>query len=227
MAETAEPTRGVPAPVVTRLPLYLTALESLSAAGRATASSEDIGALAGTGAAIVRRDLTHLAPAGRRGVGYDVAGLTASLRTFLRIDVPRRIAIAGAGRLGRALAQYLEGPGHGFSLVAVLDADPALIGTTAAGITVSAFDELAAVVSDREVELLVIAVPAAAAQTVADAASSAGVTGLLNFAPVAVTGPAGVEIRSVDLARELQVLSFYAPPAPSAGDFPAPQETSA
>jgi redox-sensing transcriptional repressor len=203
--------RSVPLPAVTRMPVYLAAVESLLAEGISTVSSEALAAACGVGASIVRRDLTHAAPVGRRGVGYDTAELAAAIRAFLRVDRARPLGIVGAGRLGTALAHYLSDPRHGFEIRAVFDADPDRVGQSVGSLTVSAESDFREIARARGLELLVVAVPGSAAQGVTDMVAGTSVTGLLNFAPVPVRAPAGVSVRNVDLATELQVLSHFAP----------------
>lgn len=216
--------RSTPIPAVSRMPVYLGALTALIASGRSTASSEDLARTCGVGASIVRRDLSLLNFTGRRGVGYDSRELASAIRGFLGIDRLRPVGVVGAGRLGTALAHYLSDPQHGFSVRAIFDASPARIGQPVGDLAVADIAALPQSVDSLALELLVIAVPAAAAQTVVDAVAGTSVTGLLNFAPVPVRGPAGVEVRHVDLATELQVLSHFAPtthPHPSPGPLEA------
>ncbi len=200
---------STPAPVVGRLPGYLQALEALAAAGVVTVSSEELAGRCGVSSAVLRRDLSHVGATGRRGVGYDCPTLAARLRTFLGLDRTRRIAIAGAGRLGSALADYAGIHDSGFELVGVLDVDDRLVGSAVGGVRVAHLDTLDGLVRDHGVELLVIAVPAPAAQDVADRAVAARVRGLLNFAPVVLSVPPEVPVRHVDLATELQVLAHH------------------
>lgn len=203
--------RPTPIPAVTRMPVYLGVLTALTAAGRTTASSEDLARACGVGASIVRRDLSLLDFTGRRGVGYHAADLAAAIRGFLGIDRLRPVGVVGAGRLGTALAHYLADPQHGFTVRAVFDAAPSRIGQPVVDLEVRDSSTLPEAVRALELELLVIAVPAAAAQQVVDSVAATGICGLLNFAPVPVRAPQGVEVRHVDLATELQVLSHFAP----------------
>lgn len=203
--------RSAPIPAVARMPVYLGALTALISSGRTTASSEDLARTCGVGAAIVRRDLSLLRFTGRRGVGYDALDLADAIRGFLGIDRLRPVGVVGAGRLGTALAHYLSDPDHGFSVQAVFDASPARIGEPVGDLIVTDITDLPRAVGALSLELLVIAVPARAAQAVVDAVAGTPVRGLLNFAPVPVRGPDGVEVRHVDLATELQVLSHFAP----------------
>ncbi|GAA1362175.1 MULTISPECIES: redox-sensing transcriptional repressor Rex [Brevibacterium] len=208
---------SVPAPVVARMPGYLQALDELAAAGQQTVSSEELAGRCAVGSAILRRDLSHLDFAGRRGVGYDTAALGGAVRRFLGLDRTRRIAIAGAGRLGSAIADYAAVRFSGFELTAVFDTAPEVVGTTVGGAPVLPVEQLASVTTETGIEMLIIAVPAPAAQAVADAAVAAGITGLLNFAPTMVTVPEDVHVRHVDLATELRVLAHYTAPAQPAG----------
>lgn len=203
------PARAVPAPVVGRLPGYLQALEVLISDDVPTVSSEELAGMCGVRSAILRRDLSHLESAGRRGVGYECAALAATIREFLGVDRTRRIGIIGAGRLGSALADYAGIPDRGFALHGVFDIDPAVIGTTVGGVAVAPVAELARAVAAERIELIIIAVPASSAQAAADAAVDAGVRGLMSFAPVVLTVPSEVRVRHVDLATELQVLAYY------------------
>lgn len=216
--------RSAPMPAVTRMPVYLGALTALIASGRTTASSEDLARTCGVGAAIVRRDLSLLSFTGRRGVGYDALDLADAIRSFLGIDRLRPVGVVGAGRLGTALAHYLSDPEHGFSVQAVFDAAPARIGEPVGDLIVTDISDLPRAVEALALELLVIAVPADAAQSVVDAVADTPIRGLLNFAPVPVRTPAGVEVRHVDLATELQVLSHFAPSSAEAagGAQPVP-----
>lgn len=203
------PARAVPAPVVTRLPGYLQALEALIGRQTTTVSSEELAGMCGVRSAILRRDLSHLESAGRRGVGYDCTALAATIRGFLGVDRIRRIGIVGAGRLGSALADYAGIPERGFALHGVFDVDPGVIGTAVGGVDVAPMSRLAEVVEAEGIELLVIAVPAASAQAAADAAAAAGIRGLMSFAPVVLSVPPDVHVRHVDMATELQVLAHY------------------
>lgn len=213
--------RSTPIPAVTRMPVYLGALTALSASGSTTASSEALARACGVGAAIVRRDLSLLDHTGRRGVGYDVSELAASIRRFLGIDRLRPVGIVGVGRLGTALAHYLSDPQHGFAVRAVFDSSAARIGQPVVDLAIRDIRTLPDTVRELSLELLVIAVPAAAAQSVVDAVVDTDIRGLLNFAPVPVRAHAGLEVRHVDLATELQVLSHFARSAPAASHAPA------
>lgn len=196
----------LPKATVVRLPRYLRLLEDLD---RSVVSSEELAGAAGVNAANVRRDLSHLGFHGVRGVGYDVTELRDRIRRELGIAERRRVAIVGAGNLGRALANYAGLSRRGFDVVAVYDRDRVKIGERVGSTSVRHMDELASDVAGAIFDMAILTVPAAAAQTVTDALVGAGITSILNFAPVRVSVPDGVSVRQVDLSMELQVLSYY------------------
>lgn len=174
-----------------------------------TVSSEQLAELAGVNAAKVRKDLSYLGSYGTRGVGYDVDELVAEIAHELGLTHDWPVAIVGLGNLGHALANYRGFGARGFRIVALIDADPDKIGERVGGLSIESLDELDRIVADRAVAIGVIATPAPAAQDVADRLVASGVGSILNFAPAVVAVPAGVSLRKVDLATELQILSFY------------------
>lgn len=208
MAGVTPPRRDVPAATVARLPVYLRALHDAATRGVATVSSEALAAASGVRPTQLRKDLSHLGSHGVRGVGYDVGGLTAELTAALGLTRTWPVAIVGMGNLGRALAAYSGFATEGFDVVALLDADPLLVGERVQGIAIAVMTELPRLVTELRVAIGVIATPPQAAQQVADALVAAGVEAVLNFAPTAITVPSHVSLRSVDLATELNVLAF-------------------
>jgi len=200
--------RPIPEATVARLPLYYRALLEI-AEQSTTVSSEQLAELAGVTAAKVRKDLSYLGSYGTRGVGYDVEHLVREVSRELGLTHDWPVAILGIGNLGRALANYRGFSARGFHVVALVDADPAQVGTRVGDLTVEPVEALDALVADRQVAIGVIATPADAAQGVADRLVAAGVRAILNFAPAVVVVPPEVSLRKVDLATELQILSFY------------------
>lgn len=192
-----------------RLPRYLQALIAASDAEQTTISSQGLARAAGVNSAIVRKDLSHLGALGRRGVGYDVAGLIDEISTVLGLSSDRSVVIVGLGNLGRALAAYDGFHRRGFRIVALVDADPDKIGSTLGDMHIESVDDLEDIVAARSVQIAVLATPAQHAQDAADRLIGAGVRAILNFAPVHLDGPDHVSIRRVDLSTELQILSFY------------------
>jgi len=207
----AQRSQGIPEATIARLPVYLRVLYTCAEQGIATVSSEELAAAAGVNSAKLRKDLSHLGSYGTRGVGYDVDYLVYQVSRELGLTQDWPVVIVGAGNLGRALANYGGFASRGFRIAAVLDADPAVVGTeVAAGLVVGNAEEIEEVVAARSVLIGVIATPAAAAQGVCDRLVAAGVTSILSFAPVTLSVPAGVDVRKVELSIELQILAFHA-----------------
>jgi len=198
--------RRIPEATVERLPVYL---RVLTEAQEETMSSDHLAARAGVNAAQVRKDLSHLGSYGTRGVGYDVAYLVRQINRVLGLSTDRRVAIVGVGNLGHALARYGGFGERGFRMVAAFDNDPRTIGERVGSIEVSPMSKLAEVIHHKKVDLVVLTTPASAAQDAANAVVAAGVTSILNFAPIRVEAPEPVVIRQVDLGVELQILSYY------------------
>ena len=192
-----------------RLPVYLRILYDLAADRVATVSSERLAELAGVNAAKVRKDLSYLGSYGTRGVGYDVDYLAYQMSRELGLTHDWPVVIVGAGNLGQALANYAGFDERGFPVAAVVDVDPAKVGTTIGRVHGAPHRRPSRARRRRASAIGVIATPAGAAQEVADRLVGAGVTAILNFAPPILTVPRGVSVRKVDLAVELQILSFY------------------
>lgn len=208
------PIAAIPEPSVTRLATYLHVLRSFSERGVLVASSVEVATAAGVNSAILRKDLSHVGANGVRGVGYDVARLTARIALALRTDATHDVALAGVSGLGRYLLGQ-AGFGRGFRIVAMFDPDPALVGTrldpaVPAIAEMSRITELCAAADTPQVEIGVIATDGAQAQDVCDAFVAAGVRQLLNVTPRALRTAPDVVVRHVDLALELQVLAFHA-----------------
>jgi redox-sensing transcriptional repressor len=201
--------RKIPEATVTRLPLYLRSLLEVANDGMPTISSERLAEMSGVNAAKVRKDLSYLGSYGTRGVGYDVEYLLFQMSRELGLTHDWHVVIAGVGNLGHALANYAGFHERGFPVAALVDADPRVIGTEVNGITVRHIDELPAIAASHEIAIGIIATPATAAQEVADRMIAAGLSSILNFAPTILSVPAEVSLRKVDLAVELQILSFY------------------
>lgn len=206
----ASGSQGIPEATIARLPIYLRVLYACADQGIATVSSEELAAAAGVNSAKLRKDLSHLGSYGTRGVGYDVDYLVYQISRELGLTQDWPILIVGAGNLGRALANYGGFASRGFRIAAVLDSDPAIIGTEVAGHVIASADQLEPVVARYGVSIGVIATPASSAQAVCDRLIAAGVTSILNFAPMVLNVPPGVDVRKVDLSIELQILAFHA-----------------
>jgi redox-sensing transcriptional repressor len=200
--------KDVPKAVVTRLSLYLRELQHLVRTGKATVSSHQLGQLLGFSDAQVRKDLTYFGHFGHPGVGYRCEELAVAIRRILGTDRDWTVGLVGVGNLGRALLGYRGFAAKGFRIVAAFDADPRKTNTAVDGVQVYALDRLREVVEQQQIQLAMLTVPAAAAQGVADMVAAAGVTGIVNFAPVTLSLPDNVSLVGVDLATELEQISF-------------------
>jgi redox-sensing transcriptional repressor len=201
--------RRIPEATVARLPLYYRALLETADQHVGTVSSERLAALAGVNAAKVRKDLSYLGSYGTRGVGYDVEYLLFQMSRELGLTQDWPVVIVGVGNLGQALANYGGFGDRGFPVAALVDADPAKVGTAHGHLVVRPIDDLPEIARELQVAIGIIATPAVAAQDVADRLVAAGITSILNFAPAIISVPAEASLRKVDLALELQILSFY------------------
>jgi len=199
----------VPAASVARLPLYLRCLEQLRVDGVSTVSSSRLAELAGVNAAKLRKDLSHLGSYGTRGVGYEVPNLMLQIQRELGLDEQSPVIVVGLGNLGQALAKHGGFGDRGFPIVALFDVQPDVVGMQVGDLVVSHFDDIEAVVEERGARTAIIATPAEAAQGVTDQVVEAGITSVLNFAPTVVQADPGIALRQVDLAVELQILSYY------------------
>jgi redox-sensing transcriptional repressor len=205
----AETRRRIPEATVARLPVYVRILLEVAESRTATISSERLAELAGVNAAKVRKDLSYLGSYGTRGVGYDVEYLLFQMSRELGLTHDWPVVIVGAGNLGHALANYGGFDERGFPVAAIVDIDAAKVGNRIGAVKVRHLDDLPDIVGALANVIGIIATPAAGAQEVADRLVGAGVTSILNFAPAVLTVPRGVSLRKVDLAVELQILSFY------------------
>jgi redox-sensing transcriptional repressor len=201
--------RGIPEATVARLPIYLRALSTLADDGAVTVSSEELAAAAGVNSAKLRKDLSHLGSYGTRGVGYDVDYLVYQISRELGLTQDWPVVIVGLGHLGHALANYGGFASRGFAISALVDADRDLVGTCIAGHEVRPLADLEALVRGHRIAIGVIATPAPVAQEICDRLVAAGVSSILNFAPVVLAVPGDVEVRKVDLSIELQILAFH------------------
>jgi redox-sensing transcriptional repressor len=200
--------RTIPEATVARLAVYLRVLSALADSGRSTVASGELAAAAGVNPAGLRKDLSHLGPCGVRGVGYEVATLRDRISGVLGVERSRACVLVGIGNLGSALADYAGFGSRGFEFVGLFDADESRIGQRIGGLAVRTIDELEEVVASTQASIGVITTPAEVAQSVCDRLAAAGVRSILNFAPVTLAVPEGVDVRKVDLSVELQVLAF-------------------
>jgi redox-sensing transcriptional repressor len=190
------------------LSLYLQFLDECEQRGEATVSSAALAVRGGASSAQARKDLSFFGSFGRRGVGYSVPLLAARLREILGLARHYRVVVMGAGRIGSALVAYPGFRARGFDIVALYDADPARVGAGVDGFVVRDGDRLEADLAQEPADIAVIGTPAAAAQRVAERLVACGVRALLNFAPVTLVVPGHVAVTNVNMALELEALSF-------------------
>jgi redox-sensing transcriptional repressor len=193
---------------IRRLSLYLRLLEEFAAQGIETVSSEALAGRGGTTSAQVRKDLSFFGSFGKRGLGYAVPELMDRLRDILGLKRRYRVAMVGAGKIGSALLQYHGFRQRGFDIAAIFDVDPAKIGTRWNGLTVQDVATMEQVLGAAPVDMAVLVTPADPAQPLADRLVKLGVTAILNFAPVQIVVPEHVVVKNVNLALELETLSY-------------------
>jgi redox-sensing transcriptional repressor len=207
--ESARLRSRIPGPTVARLPLYHRALSVMVERGITHVSSSELAGVVGVNPATLRRDLSRFGTYGTRGSGYEVPHLLARVDGALALDRDWPVAIVGIGNLGQALVHSRGFRSGGFRVAVLADVDPAVVGTMLDGIVVEHTERLPEACAREKVRIGVITTPASASQSVAEKLVAAGVQSILNFAPVVLALPAGVTVRQVDLAAELQVLAFY------------------
>jgi redox-sensing transcriptional repressor len=193
---------------VRRLSVYLRFLEGSAQRGETTISSEELAQHGGTTSAQVRKDLSFFGSFGKRGLGYSVPELTNSLRDILGLARSWKVAIIGAGKIGTALAHYNGFRARGFQVVGVYDADPRKIGSEWDGMRVRDVRDFPRDARAEGIEIAVLAIPAEGAQETTDRVVAAGVKAILNFTPTQLHVPPDVSVRSVNMAMELEGLSY-------------------
>lgn len=202
--------RHIPPASLARLTIYLRALSVMLADGVERVSSEELAEAAGVNSPMLRKDLSYLGSYGTRGVGYDVSYLSGQIAAALGLTQNWRVAIVGAGNLGRALAGYPGFGTRGFEVVALFDADRMVIGEDVGGLKIRPISVLETELEKTEANMAVLSVPAEVAQELCDRLIASGITSILSFAPVVLQAPKNVQIRKVDMATELQILAYHA-----------------
>jgi redox-sensing transcriptional repressor len=193
---------------VRRLSIYLRLLQDADGVGEETISSDELAERSGTTSAQVRKDLSVFGSFGKRGLGYSVSDLLRALRDILGLNRRWRVALVGAGKIGSALISYRNFQIRGFEIEAVFDSDPEKTGKRWGSQVVLHDSEMERVLAEKSIQIVVIAVPADAAQGVADRVVASGVTAILNFAPVRLRVPSTVALRNVDMVIEMESLAF-------------------
>jgi redox-sensing transcriptional repressor len=199
----------IPDIVIGRLPIYLRALSLMIQEEKEYTSSHELGERLGISSAQIRKDLSHFGEFGKQGTGYNVHYLYEQIRQILQVDQQWPMAVVGVGDLGRALANYRGFAVRGFRVVCLFDNDPARIGEQVGDLTVLPADNLKDEVQRHNVQVAMIAVPMETAQVVANQLVEAGVRAILNYAPITLTVPQGVQVQYIDPAVHLQHMTYY------------------
>ena len=199
----------IPRIIIGRLPLYLRALNRLQKDGYEYASSRELGKLLDISAAQIRKDLSHFGELGKRGKGYEIEFLICKLNQILNTDNIWKMIVIGAGDLGSGLTRYKGFANRGFQVSAIFDIDPQKIGKKIGGLVAKDIRELEDYVKTNNIQIAVLAIPAEYAQDVIDDLVDAGITAILNYAPIYLKTPQGVQIEHIDPAVHLQKLSYF------------------
>ena len=200
--------RRIAESTVRRLSIYLSFLEEIEERGVPTTSSDDLARLGGTTSAQVRKDLSFFGSFGKRGLGYSVPELSSRLREILGLGRQWKVAIVGAGMIGAALARYAGFAERGFMVAGVYDSDQTKIGSKSGGVVIKSMDELDRDVAAGKYDIAVLTVPAEAAQSIVDRLVKVGIKAILSFAPTQLSVPSDVTLRTVNMAMELEGLTF-------------------
>ena len=200
--------RRIAESTVRRLSIYLSFLEEIEAEGVLTTSSDDLARLGGTTSAQVRKDLSFFGSFGKRGLGYSVPELASALREILGLGRQWKVCIIGAGKIGAALARYAGFAERGFNVIGLYDSDPSKIGNKSGSLTIRDTKHLEDDIVAGKYDIGVITVPAENAQAIVDRIVNAGLKAVLSFADGQLSVPDDVELRTVNMAMELEALTF-------------------
>jgi redox-sensing transcriptional repressor len=199
----------IPDIIVSRLPIYLRALQHMQTQGQQTTSSQELGERLGISAAQIRKDLSQFGEFGKQGTGYNIAFLYAKLREILNVEGVWDLAIVGMGDMGHALARYSGFKNRGFRVVLVFDNDPAKIGQKAGAFTILSAEDMVSAIRQAGIKIAMLCVPASAAQEVANKLVEAGVKAILNYAPISLNMPKDVRVQYIDPSIGLQRMAYY------------------
>ena len=199
----------IPDVVIDRLPVYARALAILDRNGREVVSSQELGSQLGVTPAQIRKDLSYFGRFGKQGRGYNVKRLLEELRTILGLEHEWTMVVVGVGQLGRAILAYGGFEPQGFRIIAAFDADPSVIGARINDLIVKPVDDLQRELASRDIDIGIVATPAATAQDVIDRLVACGVKAILNYAPIAAQVPPHVHIKDIDPVLSLQSMTFY------------------
>jgi redox-sensing transcriptional repressor len=199
----------IPDIVIGRLPIYLRALTRLQQEGHEITSSHELGQRLGISSAQIRKDLSHFGEFGKQGTGYTIKTLSTELQRILNIEQEWRVALVGVGDLGRALARYGGFAHRGFRITHLFDNAPDKVNQHINDLSVYPFEEMVDIIRETGLKIAMIATPADSAQEVADKLVEAGIVAILNYAPIVITVPKGVQIKYIDPGIHLQHMTYY------------------
>lgn len=202
-------TEKIPDVVVSRLPRYLQALETMREENHLTTNSRELGERLGLSAAQIRKDLSQFGGFGKQGTGYAVPFLINTLQSILKVTRGWDIVIVGAGDLGHALADYQDFANHGFRVAMVFDNNPRVIGQQVGALTIQDSARLIEKVRAAGIRVAMLTVPASAAQKVAEDLVKAGVKAILSYAPITLNLPDEIHVDYIDPILQLQHMTFY------------------
>lgn len=200
---------GIPDIVIGRLPIYLRTLKLLVHAGQEVTSSQELGEHLGISSAQIRKDLSHFGEFGKQGTGYNIAYLCRQLEKILKVDCIWPVIIVGAGHLGHALALYDGFENRGFRIVGAFDSNPDKYGMALGSLTVQPMSELTAAVQKVGCQIAIMAVPAEAAQELANHLIEVGIKSILCYAPITLTVPKHIRVEYIDPVIHFQHMTFY------------------
>jgi redox-sensing transcriptional repressor len=199
----------VPNVVISRLPRYLQTLNRMAKEGLHTVSSRMLAERLGITAAQIRKDLSFFGGFGKQGTGYSIYYLIEQLQKILNLDRIWQVAVVGAGDLGRALTRYPGFARRGIEIVLLFDVDPKIVGTEVGSIVVQHVDSLEEKIQKHGIKIAILTVPVEAAQATADRLAGAGVKAILNYAPVTLILPEGIQVQHIDPVLHLQQMMYY------------------
>jgi redox-sensing transcriptional repressor len=201
--------REIPDIIVSRLPVYLRALRRMQAQDQQTTSSQELGEQVGISAAQIRKDLSQFGEFGKQGTGYNITFLVGKLREILQVERAWDVALVGMGDMGHALARYQGFSDRGFRVAMVFDNDPEKIGRQVGEFVVRDAREIGNAIREAGIRVAMVCVPATVAQAVTTQLVEAGVSAILNYAPISLSVPAGVRVQYLDPSIGLQRMTYY------------------
>jgi len=199
----------IPDIIISRLPVYLRALQHMADNGLKTTSSQELGEHVGISAAQIRKDISQFGEFGKQGTGYSIEYLLDKLREILKVDRRWDVIIVGAGDIGHALARYQGFANRGFNVVMIFDKDKSKVGQKIGEFTIEDTANLIEKVKAADIKIAMLTIPAPAAQEIADKLVQAGVKAILNYAPINLNVPKNVKVQYIDPATHLQRMTYY------------------